>query len=129
MGGKEIYGPTGIENVGPSAEHPLQGGTFYLDATSTVLSYAPSSHPLVHRNPVQSSATAEAVVGTPETPTPPLSVVLPVATQLVVGAGTRDAPIVGVSFQGVRFSMTTWGRPSSADGYVEVQSGKVHVVH
>lgn len=49
--------------------------------------------------------------------------VLPVLETLVHGAGTIDAPLRHVRFEGLTFAHSTWRAPSSAQGYVELQAG------
>ena len=127
MGGNAIYPPTGIENVGPTpGTTTMQPGTFYIDKLSRVLSYAPR-RPDLHAPRSRSPPTSRAAGGEEEESPPAemADVVLPLAEQLVVGAGTKAAPIAGVRFEAIRFESTTWGRPAGLLGYVEIQSGKI----
>jgi hypothetical protein len=118
MGGHAIYPPTGIENVAGTSN--LAAGTFYIDKANAKLSYAP-------RKTAAASASASSFLSlfSPLVPTEMANVVLPVAEQLVVGAGVRGSPVVDVRFSNLAFTHTTWGRVARGPGYVEVQSGKI----
>ena len=47
---------------------------------------------------------------------------LPVLEHLIVGAGTPQAPIHDLRFEGLTFEYATWLKPSSSEGYVVDQS-------
>ena len=117
MGGHDIYPPTGIENVGVLQ---LAAGTFYIDKMKGVVAYAPRSNVTVPAAAGSVNVSARLF---------PLEmaqgVVLPIVEQLILGAGTKAAPIMDVSFAGISFAETTWGRVAREAGYVEVQSGKI----
>ncbi|GAA1824160.1 right-handed parallel beta-helix repeat-containing protein [Agromyces salentinus] len=56
-----------------------------------------------------------------------LDVRLPRLETLVEIGGTYDRPVTGLDFTGIRFTDTTWMRPSSEQGYADQQSG-AHMV-
>lgn len=56
-----------------------------------------------------------------------VDVELPTLDSLMVGDGTADAPVHGLSFRGLTFAYATWLQPSTDVGYAPVQAG-LHVV-
>ncbi|WP_184719866.1 DUF1565 domain-containing protein [Caulobacter sp.] len=52
-----------------------------------------------------------------------LRVTVPALSALVSIAGTAKAPVRNLSFEGLRFSYTSWMGPSEATGYANQQSG------
>ena len=101
-GNPTVHPPTAIVNVGlPAAASVSEHGRWWLDAPARALYYCPLP--------------AEAAAGAANLTV----VVLPVLEQLVVGNNVRN-----LRFEGLRFEHTTWQQPSSAHGFVEVQSGQ-----
>ncbi len=54
-----------------------------------------------------------------------LTVILPHLESLVSIGGTYDAPVRNLTFEGLRFSYTTWMGPSGPTGYAGQQSGAI----
>ncbi|MDR3792984.1 MAG: right-handed parallel beta-helix repeat-containing protein [Terracidiphilus sp.] len=52
-----------------------------------------------------------------------LTAELPRLTVLVAVGNSLDAPVVDLTFRGLRFSFTTWLGPASSEGYASQQSG------
>lgn len=52
-----------------------------------------------------------------------MQVELPRLTVLVAVGNSLDAPVVDLTFRGLRFSHTTWLGPASSEGYASQQSG------
>ena len=50
-------------------------------------------------------------------------VILPALESLVSVSGEPGRPVENLSFEGLRFSHTTWNAPSGPDGYAAVQTG------
>ncbi|MEP7285846.1 MAG: right-handed parallel beta-helix repeat-containing protein [Chloroflexota bacterium] len=89
--------PTYVENA---YELLNDSGDWYLNRTSGVLYYIPRTG--------EDLATA--------------NVVAPVLETLVSGTGTPDNPIHNIEFSGITFAYATWLRPSSGEGFSEVQA-------
>ena len=47
---------------------------------------------------------------------------MPVAEKLLHARGVE-----GITFKGINFTQATWLQPSGGDGYIEQQSGFIHV--
>jgi hypothetical protein len=90
--------PTSVENAFELLDKP---GEWYLDRTAGTFYYIPRS------GETMSTAKVEA----------------PVLQQLVVGTGTATAPVHNIVFDGLQFSYATWTRPSSDEGFPEIQAG------
>lgn len=88
--------PATIQNA-PSLLAP---GQWYLDASTSTVSYAP--------------ATGRKITG--------LDVELPRLERLVQGAGSLARPLHDVTFAGLQFSYATWNAPSLPTGFADVQS-------
>lgn len=52
-----------------------------------------------------------------------MQVELPRLTTLIAVGNSLDAPVVDLTFRGLRFSHTTWLGPASSEGYASQQSG------
>ena len=61
-------------------------------------------------------------LGAAPAPAAPAGVMMPIAEQLLHARGLK-----GVTFSGIHFTEATWRQPSGGDGYVEQQSGVIHV--
>jgi hypothetical protein len=96
--GQQLNVPSYVENVFELLGHRDAGhpGEFFLDAHAGYLYYVP------HAGETRETTVAH----------------LPVTDHLIAA---QDA--VDVSFEGVTFEHTTWMRPSTGEGFVEVQSG------
>lgn len=88
--------PSRIEN----AYELLSPGTWYLDQTRHVVYYDP--------RPGENPAA--------------MSFVAPVLEQLVATSSTADNPLHDVTFNGITFAYTTWRKPSSNDGFPDMQA-------
>jgi hypothetical protein len=75
-------------------------GEWYFDRPARVLYYVP--------RPGEDLATAD--------------VEAPVIESLIEAAGTAEAPIHNVVFSGLQFSYATWLRPSTPEGFSEIQA-------
>ncbi len=89
--------PTLVENAFELLDKP---GEFYLDPATNTVSYIP--------RPGEDLTKA--------------TVVAPVLETLLSARGTASAPIHDVVFNGLQFSDATWLRPSTPDGFSEVQA-------
>ena len=90
--------PTYAEDAFELLQHP---GQFYLDTSAHMLYYIPRAG--------EDMSTADV-----ETPT---------LQTLVVGKGSANTPVHGITFSGLQFSYATWLQPSSPEGFSEVQAG------
>jgi len=89
--------PTSVENAIELLDRP---GEWYLDEPAGILHYLP--------RPGEDLTTA--------------NVVVPVLETLVSGRGTASAPLHHVIFDGLQFSYATWLRPSTPEGFAEIQA-------
>ena len=89
--------PTDIENAYELLDEP---GEWYLDRPKETIYYIP--------RPGEDLRKAR--------------VVAPVLETLVKGAGTVDAPLQHLRFFGITFAHATWLRPSTAEGFPELQA-------
>jgi hypothetical protein len=89
--------PAYIDNAYELLDQP---GEWYLDRATNTVYYIP--------RPGEDLANAD--------------VEAPVLQQLVVGAGTESAPVHNIVFSGVQFAYATWLRPSTGDGFNEIQA-------
>jgi hypothetical protein len=89
--------PTSVENAIELLDRP---GEWYLDQSANRLHYLP--------RPGEDLTTA--------------NVVAPVLEALVFGRGTASAPIHHLAFDGLQFSYATWLRPSTPEGFSEIQA-------
>ncbi|HHN75273.1 MAG TPA: hypothetical protein ENK10_08610, partial [Acidobacteria bacterium] len=94
--------PTAVENAFEVLDEP---GEWYLDRAEGLLYYMP--------RPSENLSTAD--------------VVAPVVETLVRGSGTVDAPIENLRFVELEFAYDTWLRPSTGDGFIEVQANDIIV--
>src|SRR6266536_131647 len=90
--------PTSVENAFELLDKP---GEWYLDRPASTLYYIPRS------GETMSTAKVDA----------------PVLQQLVTGTGTATAPVHNIVFNGLQFSYATWTRPSTDEGFSEIQAG------
>jgi hypothetical protein len=90
--------PTYVENAFELLDAP---GEWYLDRPANTVHYIPRAG--------ENMATAR--------------VVAPVLEALVIGNGTATAPVHHIVFDGLQFSDATWLRPSSDEGFSEIQAG------
>ena len=89
--------PTSVENAFELLD---TAGEWYLDAPKSTVYYLPRAG--------ENLATA--------------NVVAPVLETLISARGTATAPIHHVVFNGLQFSYATWLRPSTPEGFSEVQA-------
>lgn len=89
--------PTSVENAFELLD---KAGEWYLDSAANTVHYLPRAG--------ENLATA--------------SVIVPVLETLVSAHGTAAAPIRDVVFNGLQFSYATWLRPSTPEGFSEVQA-------
>ncbi len=94
--------PTSIENAYELLDQP---GEWYLNHTTGVLYYLPRSG--------ENLATATVIAPTVET--------------LVSGTGASGAQIHNIHFKGITFAYATWLRPSTGDGFIELQANFTYV--
>ena len=78
-----------------------QEAEWYLDRSAGYLYYKPRVG--------ENLASAETIVATGE--------------NLLIGAGTADAPIHHITFTGITFAYNTWLRPNTTEGYPPIQAG------
>jgi len=90
--------PTYAENAFELLDTP---GEWYLDRSAHLVYYLPKPGEDLRRADVE----------------------VPVLEKLVDARGTADAPIHDVAFRGLRYSYATWLRPSSPEGFSEIQAG------
>lgn len=90
--------PTYVENAFELLDSP---GEWYLDRPAGTVHYIP--------RPGENMATAR--------------VIAPVLQTLVSGHGTATAPVHHIVFDGLQFSHATWLRPSTDEGFSEIQAG------
>lgn len=93
--------PTSVENAIELLDRP---GEWYLDQPANRLHYLP--------RPGEDLAKA--------------NVVVPVLETLLSGRGTASAPIQHLVFDGLQFSHATWLRPSTPEGFSEIQATYVY---
>ncbi|MBP7147874.1 MAG: right-handed parallel beta-helix repeat-containing protein [Acidobacteria bacterium] len=92
-----LTNPTALENAYELLSSP---GQWYHDRATAQVYYRP--------RPGQDMSLARAVV--------------PVLETLVRASGTADQPLSHVVFEGLEFSHATWLRPSTTDGFIELQA-------
>ena len=92
-----LANPTAIENA---YELLARAGQWYLDLAAGKVYYWPRAG--------QDMTSAHAVV--------------PVLERLALAAGTAERLIEHVAFEGLEFAHATWQRPSSGDGFIELQA-------
>jgi len=90
--------PQWFENARELLDEP---GEFYLDRGALVVDHIPQAGVDLAAAPA----------------------VLPVLETLLHGAGTLDAPLQHVRFEGLTFAHAAWRAPSGPQGYVELQAG------
>lgn len=90
--------PAYVQNAYPLLDQP---GEFYVDSPAHVLYYIP--------RPGQNMPSAD--------------VEAPHLETLISGSGTPRQPIHNITFRGLQFSFATWLRPSTPEGFSEVQAG------
>lgn len=90
--------PTYVENAFELLDSP---GEWYLDRPANTVHYIPRAG--------ENLATAR--------------VIAPVLQTLVSGHGTATAPVHHIVFDGLQFSDATWLRPSTDEGFSEIQAG------
>lgn len=99
-------GPPGVEkpsSVENAYELLAEPGQWYLDKAADKIYYIPRS------NETMSTA----------------SVVAPVAESLLDVVGTTSNPVENLTVSGLTFEYSTWLRPSTAEGFVDVQANYV----
>jgi hypothetical protein len=89
--------PTSVENAYELLDQP---GEWYLDSSANTISYLPRAGEDMTK----------------------ATVVAPVLETLLSARGTAAAPIHNVVFDGLQFSYATWLRPSTTEGFSEVQA-------
>ncbi|MEV7038826.1 fibronectin type III domain-containing protein [Amycolatopsis sp. NPDC051061] len=90
--------PSYAENAFELLDDP---GEWYLDRPAHLVYYRPATGQDLRRADVE----------------------MPVLEQLVDARGTAEAPIHDIAFRGLRYSYATWLRPSSPEGFSEIQAG------
>jgi hypothetical protein len=89
--------PAYVDNAYELLDQP---GEWYLDRSTDTVYYIP------RQGEDLSTADVEA----------------PVLQQLAIGVGTEAAPVHNIAFSGIQFSYATWLRPSTGDGFNEIQA-------
>jgi hypothetical protein len=97
VGWGNLTKPTYMENAYELLRKP---GQFYLSATTHKLYYIP--------RPGQNLNSADVEV--------------PFLESLVSGAGTSNSPVQNITFSNLEFAYATWLRPSTPEGFSEIQS-------
>lgn len=92
-----VTNPTDIENAYELLDQP---GEWYLDRSAGIVYYIPREG--------EDLTTA--------------NVIAPVLETLVSGAGNLATPIQNIQFRGITFAHATWLRPSTGDGFPEIQA-------
>ncbi len=89
--------PMSVENAYELLDQP---GEWYLDGPANTVYYIPRAGEDLRHADVEA----------------------PVLETLVSGHGTTDSPIHDVSFRAIQFSYATWLRPSTPEGFSEIQA-------